>query len=234
MPVSTVTSTSGSGPPTNMISSRSAAMTDIDFLKMLVTQLTYQDPFSPMEGTEFAAQLAQFSSLEELQRMSGYLDSSLQANLLLATSINSSMATTLIGKTVRAQTDTVELGETGDVSIRFLLDAAASEVTVEILDENGETVRKLSATDLAKGDNSITWNGCDEEAHRLEAGDYTIRVRAKDSNGRSVGVTPYLQGVVTGVLYRDGLAILLVGSRELTLGDIIAVYNENPERTHVG
>ncbi|MFH1011589.1 MAG: flagellar hook capping FlgD N-terminal domain-containing protein [bacterium] len=234
MPVSSVTSSSGSDPPASMITSRSAAMSEIDFLKMLITQLTHQDPFSPMEGTEFAAQLAQFSSLEELQKMSGYLDGSLQANLLLATSINSSMATTLIGKTVRAQTDTVELAETGDVSIQFLLDSSAAEVSVEIVDENGETVRQLSAADLDKGENAITWNGCDEEGHRLESGDYTIRVTAKDSSGQSVGVTPYFQGLVTGVLYRDGVAILLVGSRELTLGDIIAVYNENPERIPIG
>jgi flagellar basal-body rod modification protein FlgD len=225
---------STSGPTADMISSGNAGLSKLDFLKLLVTQLSYQDPLSPMEGTEFSSQLAQFSSLEELQKMSDSLDSSLQANLLLATSINNSMATTLIGKTVRAESDTVQLEQTGDASIHFLLDSSAADVSVEIVDQNGETVRELSAANLSSGENTISWDGCDEQGHRLEAGSYTIRVTAKDSNGQGVGVTPYFEGRVTGVLYRDGVAILLLGSQEITLGSVLAVYDGTPQRIPAG
>jgi flagellar basal-body rod modification protein FlgD len=217
-----------------MIGSRADAVSKMDFLTMLVAQMTNQDPLSPMEGTEFATQLAQFSSLEELQTMSGQLDGSLQANLLLATSINNSMATTLIGKTVRAQADTVELAETGEASVRFLLGSAASEVSVEIVDENGETVRTLTGANLASGANTLAWDGCDDEGNRVAAGNYSVRVTAKDSSGNSVTVTPFFEGVVTGVMYRDGVAILLLGSREINLGDVIAVYDGSPQRIPPG
>jgi Flagellar hook capping protein len=61
-----------------------------DFLNLLVTQLRYQDPLQPTDDKEFIAQMAQFSSLEQMQNMSG--------------SMTKSQAFNLIGKVVTATT----------------------------------------------------------------------------------------------------------------------------------
>ncbi|MFI3257837.1 MAG: flagellar hook assembly protein FlgD [Spirochaetales bacterium] len=64
-----------------------------DFLSLLITQLANQDPLSPMENTEFIAQMAQFSSLEQMTNMSTSFSQ-------LANMLNSSEAMGVIGKTV--------------------------------------------------------------------------------------------------------------------------------------
>jgi flagellar basal-body rod modification protein FlgD len=64
-----------------------------DFLKLLITQLSNQDPTNPMENTEFIAQMAQFSSLEQMTNMSTSFTQ-------LANMLTSSEATTTVGKRV--------------------------------------------------------------------------------------------------------------------------------------
>lgn len=64
-----------------------------DFLRLLITQLQNQDPTSPMENTQFIAQMAQFSSLEQMTNMSTEFTK-------LANMLNSGEAVSLLGKSV--------------------------------------------------------------------------------------------------------------------------------------
>lgn len=76
---------------TNTTSKSNDALGKDDFLKMLVTQLRYQDPLQPMEDKEFIAQMAQFSSLEQMQNMN--------------TAMITTQATNLIGKEIHWMND---------------------------------------------------------------------------------------------------------------------------------
>lgn len=72
------------------------------FLKLLMAQLGNQDPMSPMEDREFISQMAQFSSLEQMQTISKQLDSVLVDRHMASISEFSNM----IGKTVDHKTET--------------------------------------------------------------------------------------------------------------------------------
>jgi flagellar basal-body rod modification protein FlgD len=71
-----------------------------DFLKLLLTQLSHQDPTSPMDNNQFIAQMAQFSSLEQMTNMSNGFTK-------MSAMLNSSQAVNTIGKTVE-----LNLGDT--------------------------------------------------------------------------------------------------------------------------
>lgn len=81
-----------------------------DFLKLLMAQLTNQDPTSPMENTEFIAQMAQFSSLEQMTNMSQNFDK-------MAAMLNSNEAQSMLGRTVQ-----IDLG--ADQSTTGVVEAA--------------------------------------------------------------------------------------------------------------
>ncbi|MBU8911758.1 MAG: flagellar hook assembly protein FlgD, partial [Desulfobacterales bacterium] len=74
----------------------SSTMGKDDFLKMMIAQLQHQDPLNPLDGTDFTAQLAQFSSLEQLSNM----NTQLETLGLYQSSLNNAQSISLIGKEI--------------------------------------------------------------------------------------------------------------------------------------
>ena len=89
-----------------------------DFLKLLITQLSNQDPTNPMENTEFIAQMAQFSSLEQMTNMN-------ESFAKMASMINSSQAANTIGKTVEINV--------GDTTINGIVEATTMGQNPQVL-----------------------------------------------------------------------------------------------------
>ena len=86
---------------TNSTQFATKSKSDLDkdaFLKLMIAQLQNQDPLEPLDGTDYSAQLAQFSSLEQMQNINDTLNMSLDANYLLTQSITNTMTAGLIGK----------------------------------------------------------------------------------------------------------------------------------------
>ncbi len=194
-----------------------------DFLKMLVMQLRFQDPLNPMNGTEFAAQLAQFSSVEQLTNINTSLDASLDASYLMTQAITNSLSASLIGKDVKATAETFHFGGSGNVRLGYTLSSAADHVTVKILDESGTVVRTITNSGTAKGDNTFTWDGLNNDGEAVPAGTYRFTVEAADANGQSIQASRYLYGTVSGVRFREDGSFFVVDGIEISFASILEI-----------
>ncbi|HSG99634.1 MAG TPA: flagellar hook assembly protein FlgD [candidate division Zixibacteria bacterium] len=194
-----------------------------DFLRLFVTKLSHQDPFDPVKDEDFIAQLAQFTSLEQLTNINSLLESSVNQNAFVSQAITNSLSPTLIGKMVRVETGDTVLGESGDAVIHYDLQTAAESVAVEITDTGGSLVRVLTLDSQAAGPQDVSWDGNDSTGQRLPEGQYHITVRAKDSDGGDVTARSYFTGRVDGVRFVDGMALLTVGDALVPMSSVIEV-----------
>jgi flagellar basal-body rod modification protein FlgD len=200
--------------------SNDSVMGKEDFLKLLVAQLQNQDPLSPDDPTEFTAQLAQFSSLEQLFSLNKSMD-----NLAASTS-NSDQFSTLntIGKDVTYNGSGFDF--TGEpVEIGYQLDDKASAVTMS-LQQNGVTVATLKGKELETGSHFITWDGLLANNQTAPAGTYKIVMEAKATTDESIGAAPLIKSEVTGVdLKGENGPILITKAGEIAFSSIHGVYD---------
>ncbi len=191
-----------------------------DFLTLLVAQLQNQDPLNPDDPTEFTAQLAQFSSLEQLFTLNESMDTLVSAN------VGSDSLSTLstIGKEVTYHGDSFNYSGS-PIKIGYKLDGTAGEVTLA-LQQNGATVATLHGTDLTEGNHFITWDGLTADGEQAPVGNYKIILSAKATDGESVAAAPLIKSEVTGVDLQDksGGTTLITLAGEIKFNEILGVY----------
>jgi len=191
-----------------------------DFLTLLVAQLENQDPLNPDDATEFTAQLAQFSSLEQLFSLNKGMET------LVAAGTGSDQLSTLntIGKEVTYHSGTFDFSGK-PIEIGYKLDDSASEVTLS-LQQNGNIISTLYGTELKKGNHLLTWDGMLENGNDAPIGKYDIIVSAKALDGEGVAVAPIIRSAVTGVDLEEGTGgILITEAGDVNYNEILGVYN---------
>ena len=189
------------------------------FLNLLITQLQNQDPLNPTDSTEFTAQLAQFSSLEQL----GNVNDNLKQLQDFQASINNSQAVSLIGKEITANGNSLSLSGGQPVDCEFKLDGNASIVGVSIYDHTGEFVKSFEGQNLAAGNHTLHWDGTIQNGSPAAPGDYTFEVMAADADANSIRTTTFFSGSVDKVIFENNTTYLISGSQRVALGDIVEV-----------
>lgn len=162
-----------------------------DFLKILLTDLQWQDPLNAKDISDFldnTVKLRQMESLDSFQKLADAL-SKFTNSILTASS--------LIGKKVKYEGNQTYL-ENGKSQIEFKLEAPASLVKVSIIDQNGNVVEENTFKDL-KGNTIYPY---EINNTNLQNGYYRVSISAVDSQSKDVSYTLYSTGIVNSV-YKD-------------------------------
>lgn len=145
-----------------------------DFLKLMITEIQNQDPFNPVENSDFVAQMAQFSSvtgIEKLQKSFGQLATSMTSNQAL-------QASTLVGRSVLVASDKGVLPSGGELNGRVDLENGSPNVVFHITDASGQQIRSVSLGPKAAGEVGFKWDGFATDGTPMPAGVYGIKVEA--------------------------------------------------------
>ena len=205
------------------------------FLQLLVTQLQNQDPLNPMEDQEFIAQMAQFSSLEQLMNlntsMQGLTDATNNQQMFSATNYIGKYVTAVgnvIGKTSTEGADGEIVSEITPFYYNFTAPTASTTITVYDAQGNPVYVENVGAKDGGTVF-KFQWDGKDSSGDLVADGTYTVAVTAKDADGEAVLCTPMVADKVTDIL-RDGSTIYLrlEGGQSLKLSDVELVSASRP------
>lgn len=173
-PTKTEKPVSGSG-------AKSVLSSDFEtFLRMLTAQAKYQDPLEPLDSSEYASQLAQFSSVEQ-QVLTNDL---LNAMMTQLASSNMAQLSSWIGN--EARTTSGALFDGAPVTIIPTPATAAEKVDLVVYDASGEEVQRKK---LPVSTDPVQWAGVADDGTPFAKGVYTFKVESR-TNGKLVSTTP--------------------------------------------
>jgi len=170
------------------------AMGKDDFLKLLVAQLKNQDPQSPANADQMAAQLAQFSSVEQLTNISKTLEAQGLAQGSLLNEVAAGTAVGNIGRKVTATSDLMALDGSGTETL--VVTGRGGQSVLNVFDaRTGTPVTSRNLGSLGSGSNEIVVGRALQD---LPPGVYRINVTSVDPKN-PVQWTTAVRGTVTGL-----------------------------------
>ena len=195
--------------------SKTAINADFDtFLKLLTTQMQNQDPLQPMDSTEFVAQLASFSAVEQQIRTNDQLES-----ILGAVSTGNASVAAWIGREVQAPASADFAGEPIEVGVTA---AEGADKTLLVVKNDFGAVVTRTQVDASSG--SVRWDGTDSTGATVADGRYSFSLESYDGDTLLGSDPGRVFTTVEEVRIVDGSPLLVVGGgAQVALADVSAV-----------
>jgi flagellar basal-body rod modification protein FlgD len=222
----------------------SNALNKDDFMKMLVAQLKNQDPLNPMDSKDMAAQLAQFSSVEQLQNLNATMtkQSVAQSKMTdaitalqtgqatqsdtLASLIQGQMAVSTVGKVGVTAGNTLFVDRDGSGSVTIDTGTIAGAGRIVIKDSTGTEVASGNVTNVKAGMQNIDLRDMGLPEGTLKGGAYSYSFQVTAGGSTPVDAKTYTTGRITGLRYENGSPVLMVGdSLSVPFSELTQVRN---------
>ncbi len=216
--ISSLSSTSSTTSSSDLTSAYSS-LTASDFIKLLLTELTNQDPTNPVDTKDMVNSFSSLTQMTQTAKMTQYLSEMAE--------YSSMSAVNYIGKTITYSADSITVSDSSASSATFTLSSDAKDVTATIYDSDGNKVKSLDLGKTSAGTYTIKWDGTDSSGDTVDDGTYTIKYSATDSSGNSISVSTGGTATVTGVTYIDGVAYFETADGEIPMTSVTGVSSSS-------
>lgn len=196
-----------------------------EFLKLLVTKLSNQDPLKPTEDTEFIGQLATFSSLEQLIN----LNDSIETLTLGQAELVNSQALSLIGKeAVVPHTDSIQVEDGVPVdTLIYALPETAKSATIHLTDAQGNRVASYELDPVAGGRRTVDWDAAGGDQKAIPDGSYGIEIETEPIGERPAELLLFQSLEIDGVNLQEGGMQLISRGRVIPYESILEIRSNS-------
>ncbi len=210
---------------TNQNLSKKTIVSKDDFLKLLTFQMKNQNPLKPYDNQEFAAQLAQFSQLEQLIDIRSMIEETTNLNKTLADVMTNSALPGMLGKTARALTNEFSYDGESKVKLGYGVSTNARIGLLMVRDQNGGIVTRinLETNELTKGNHIYIFDGKDSSGNALPPGKYKYEVQLSSDGSTSYSADTYIEGKIDAVRFKGDGTVLVISGSEVSLGKILDI-----------
>jgi len=216
-----VSSATSVATPTSAAPATTAAKSDYEtFLKMLTAQAKYQDPLEPMDSSEYASQLAQFSMVEK-QTENNDLLASMAQQMGLA---NMAAMSGWVGMEARAAAPG-HFDGSNPITVAPNPAAASDTVQLVVRDSSGEEVQRIT---LPVSADAYEWNGVDDEGAAFASGSYSFEVESI-ANGEVLlsEVAEVYANVAETQMQGNDVVLILEGGSAILASSVTALRNSD-------